>query len=201
MLFTTKSDRNHCIVRLRYENHTLEEIGNIVGLTRERIRQILNAEGVHHIPHLHIDRFKPKPDALFRAAFWDNIDIQDEDECWLWKGGKAGQMGYGRFSWRGRNFYAHRLAFNLYHGVTIKQWARHRCHVPLCCNPLHIYDGSRRDNINDCSEAKRFGYKRPDVHTPSALRDITNRFKAGESRSSIARDYSVSTPTIWQLTS
>ena len=37
---------------------------------------------------------------------------------------------------------------NMYHGTFIL----HRCDNPKCCNPLHLYAGTQKDNVRDCIE-------------------------------------------------
>lgn len=150
------AERAILITRLRYENHTLREIGRKFDLTREAVRQILSVQGVTAtIPRIRRERFKPKPFALFRQAFWDLVDIHDEDKCWPWMGNRIGPFQYGRFSWRRRTFYAHRLAYVLFHHTSIQNCALHHCDTPHCVNPYHIYEGTYQDNMNDQIERNR----------------------------------------------
>jgi DNA-directed RNA polymerase sigma subunit (sigma70/sigma32) len=44
--FKLIQDRDEFIIKKRFEGHTLQEIGTSVGLTRERIRQIVQIKNV-----------------------------------------------------------------------------------------------------------------------------------------------------------
>ena len=79
-----------------------------------------------------------------------------ESGCWLWI--KAvldcskfdGNLAYGRFSLRGRTHYAHRMAWFLYRGaIPSGKMVCHKCDVPTCVNPDHLFLGTALDNVRD----------------------------------------------------
>jgi len=77
---------------------------------------------------------------------WDKIEVGGPDECWPWRAGT--NRGYGRIFLNGRSVQAHRVVFFLTHGV----WppaVLHHCDNPPCCNPAHLFAGTRRDNVYD----------------------------------------------------
>ena len=78
-------------------------------------------------------------------TFWQGVDIKTSDECWVWKRGKS-KNGYG--TWTSKNSYVHRYAYEITFGP-LKNLACHKCNNRLCCNPLHIYDGTYKDNTMD----------------------------------------------------
>lgn len=46
---------------------------------------------------------------------------------------------------------AHRMAYILTHGpVPVEHDVCHHCDNPPCCNPAHLFDGSRSENMQDC---------------------------------------------------
>jgi hypothetical protein len=69
--------------------------------------------------------------------------------CWLWQGttnGAYGQIGDG-----GRKRYAHRVAWELQNGpVPDGLHVLHRCDVPACVRPDHLFLGTPSDNLRDC---------------------------------------------------
>lgn len=84
-----------------------------------------------------------------------------ESGCWLWQGrfhsGRRWAKGaYGVLSIptgkRGaRPEAAHRVAYQIYVGpIPEGLWVLHRCDNTRCCNPEHLYAGSREDNVSDC---------------------------------------------------
>ena len=73
--------------------------------------------------------------------------------CWEWTGGRN-PIGYGLATWRNRRWIATRLV----QCATVGEFDRsmdvcHTCDNPPCCNPVHLWIGSRSDNIQD-SKAK-----------------------------------------------
>lgn len=75
--------------------------------------------------------------------------VEDENGCWIWQRSKSGESGYGQL---GRKPYsAHVLAYTLWRQ---KPWlmVRHLCHVPPCCNPFHLEEGTGKQNWEDSRE-------------------------------------------------
>jgi hypothetical protein len=73
--------------------------------------------------------------------------------CWLWTGSHNG-MGYGQIEEptpegrRGR--LTHRLVWAMVNGpIPHRMFLCHRCDVPLCCNPAHLFPGTQADNMAD----------------------------------------------------
>ena len=86
---------------------------------------------------------------------WDKIDRRGEHECWPWTAG-TGSRGYGRFKYRGRMQYAHRLVFEDEYGpIPDGLEVCHSCDNPPCCHPEHLSIGTRTDNMRDAVEKGR----------------------------------------------
>lgn len=70
--------------------------------------------------------------------------------CWEWVGCKDG-FGYGRIHVCGTVYVLHRLMYQVYRGVTptSEQCILHTCDNPACCNPTHLWLGTRADNNKD----------------------------------------------------
>lgn len=84
--------------------------------------------------------------------FWEKVDRRGDDECWLWTGSVDG-YGYGMFRPYSRKtsaVRAHVMALRL-SGVEVvgDQCGLHRCDNPPCCNPRHLFVGSKNDNMRD----------------------------------------------------
>lgn len=82
--------------------------------------------------------------------------------CWLWlgctiKSGAKGTSEYGVIGEGGdatkgaKQLLAHRASW-LVHRGTIPEGMQvlHRCDVPCCVNPDHLFLGTRKDNMRDC---------------------------------------------------
>lgn len=66
--------------------------------------------------------------------------------CWLWTGAWNGE-GYGLFRHTKR---VHRFSYELHHGpIPDGLFVCHRCHVPACVNPDHLYAGTHTQNMLD----------------------------------------------------
>ena len=83
--------------------------------------------------------------------FWSKVDVPSSDECWEWVAGREAN-GYGSF-WdkrarRMRN--AHIVAYlSLVGEIPKGMCVLHRCDNRTCCNPSHLFLGTRLDNNRD----------------------------------------------------
>jgi hypothetical protein len=85
----------------------------------------------------------------FAEAFWAKVDQGDPTECWPWRGYVA-PSGHGQTMLQYVPMYAHRKAWILTHGrIRSGLCVNHRCDNKLCCNPMHMYLGTRADNMID----------------------------------------------------
>lgn len=81
-------------------------------------------------------------------TFWESMAIGGPDECWPWL--KASRKGYGRLHYKGRrNQVATRIAWELTHGHPGELCVLHSCDNPPCCNPRHLFLGTKTQNVED----------------------------------------------------
>ncbi len=79
--------------------------------------------------------------------FWSRVN--KTRTCWLWTSHKS-TKGYGRFHADNRLHNAHRWLYEKLNGPIKKGLlACHRCDVPLCVRPSHIYIGTLSENALD----------------------------------------------------
>jgi hypothetical protein len=91
------------------------------------------------------------------ASFWAKVSRGAPDECWPWTGFTK-SSGHGLTSYKSMPIHASRKAYILTHGpIDSKLCVNHRCDNSACCNPSHLYLGTRADNMID-----RFGNIRPE---------------------------------------
>jgi hypothetical protein len=130
--------------------------------------------------------------------FWAKVrKTRDGVACWPWTNGRSGS-GYGVLRWHGRITYAHRLAYELYHGVTVPAHlvVRHKCDNILCCRPSHLEVGSRRDNSEDMVER---GRHQNYILSHNQVRDIRNMAANKARIVDICQHYGVTQRTVWQI--
>ncbi len=75
--------------------------------------------------------------------------------CWLWQGAEM-KNGYGKIhlggQYRRTKELAHRAAYELFVGtIPAGLLVLHRCDVPSCVNPAHLFLGTHDDNMLDMS--------------------------------------------------
>ena len=114
-----------------------------------------------------------------RAA-WERLDasirnkirreIPFDEGCWLWTGalhyrGRAGE-GYGRKSWKGRNWLAHRLVYTLLVGEIgeglVLDHVKTRCRNRHCVRPDHLEPVTPEENTRRGDAYHYFGFDPPE---------------------------------------
>lgn len=136
------------------------------------------------------------------TRFWARVVVA-EDGCWLWTGGKN-KRGYGVYreitGRKGKTILAHRFAYRERVGPIPKGLCvLHTCDAPACCNPSHLWLGTRADNNADKKAKGRSA--RGETHGMATLseglvREIRARLRDGESSAAIARSLMIAQSTV-----
>lgn len=115
----------------------------------------------------------------FVDRFWSKVN--KTSNCWLWTGVTRG-MGYGmvalrRVDGKQPREMAHRLSWQLANGpIPDGLLVLHRCDVPACVNPEHLFLGTTKDNAQD---ALRKGRLRPRGQmSPASLANLRHRSRS-----------------------
>lgn len=138
-------------------------------------------------------------------SFWAKVNKKAPNGCWEWAG-TLNSTGYGTVGWEGKNYTAHRVAAWLSCMVDsrsapersyMKTHVLHKCDNRKCCNPKHLFLGSKTDNMFDMYTKKRRVQPKGQHHSNAKLTDkqaaiIRERYKNGELQVPLAKEYGVS---------
>lgn len=141
--------------------------------------------------------------------FWAKVTIpsieRTSDGCWLWIGGKT-SFGHGRFCFsRGNLMPAHKYMWELVNGsIVTGLQVLHRCDVPACVRPSHLFLGTQADNICDMIQKHRKASQSGENNssarlTPDDVREIRALYTPGRGVSALAGKYGVHPVTIRQI--
>lgn len=134
------------------------------------------------------------------AEFWAKVLRGGPDECWPWQG-YAKPSGHGLTSLQSLPIHAHRKAWILTHGPIRGEFCvNHKCDNALCCNPGHLYLGSRADNMidrwEDADPGKRAPRGRPHVINNHGLEKLWAMYREGATRKECAATFQVHVSTV-----
>jgi len=150
---------------------------------------------------------RDRPREPLWSRIWSRIDYGGRG-CWPWTG-CTNHAGYGVLSFtengKTRPMQVTRLLWRMIHG----RWpiyAAHRCDVPLCCRPSHLFNATPRENNRDMhakGRARSGGLRGERASgaklTEHDVREIRRRHADGENYSVLGREHGVSPQAIRAL--
>ncbi len=131
----------------------------------------------------------------FIRKFEDRFIPEPNTGCWLWTSA-LNDAGYGDYRTI-RTRRAHRLSWEIYNGPIPKgMHILHRCDLPCCVNPRHLFLGNHQDNMDDMNAKGRQRHPKEQYHhtkvTPKQVLEIRVLRQAGLSFRAIGKEYGVS---------
>jgi len=135
-----------------------------------------------------------RPTRTIAERFW--LKVAKSDTCWLWTG-SVDRKGYGKIGSggnRGKTLIATRVSWWLATGEWPTLFVCHTCDVPSCVNPLHLFEGTRQDNMRDCSTKGRLNHFRSLTDDQAA--SVRERLSRKERIYAIAQSLGVSVSVI-----
>lgn len=148
--------------------------------------------------------FRPIPDLTSEAIIrlWAGVELGLADECWLWTKGR--DNGYGKISIHGSNYTVTRVIWKHWYGIDPGNLdICHNCNNPPCCNPNHLFKGTRSENVQhsvDCGRTFSVGtfHGRTEL-TENDVKIIRQRLDRGESAEKICVDYNLTPGAIYHI--
>lgn len=136
----------------------------------------------------------------FMGSFWSKVEKGASDACWPWKG-FAKASGHGLTSIKGVPMHTSRKAWILTHGpITGGLQVLHKCDNAICCNPDHLYLGTRIDNMIDHHEQTPFSERvargRPFMFTDVQLQRLWMMRRQGATLKECAERFGVHIATV-----
>lgn len=129
----------------------------------------------------------------------------EDSGCILWTGYTAAN-GYGWVNVEHTKTPAHRLALMVSTGSAICRDldACHTCDVRACVNAKHLYAGTRKQNMRDCSDRNRHNKKRGENNAQATLTaadvlEIRRRVALGEYQYVVAFAFGVNAATVSRI--
>ena len=125
--------------------------------------------------------------------------------CWLWLG-YCDKDGYGHFS-VDRSVApvgAHRVSYEFYRGPVPRHLlVLHKCDVPACVNPDHLFVGTQKKNIADMYRKGRGPRRKGEMNPRARLSDEDIRAirLSAENQNALARRFGVTQSNISRIKS
>lgn len=168
---------------------TSGEAAGALGVAPTTVRKRAAASGVE---------FPNKPAAIRR--FHKSYSIVSETYCWIWTGCVRSHCApYGVIGVDGESVGAHRFSYENYFGpIPQGLVVCHRCDVPECVNPAHLFLGTHSDNAADKVAKGRANLPKGEAHHACKLKDadVAEIFASQKSGAELARHFRISQSTI-----
>ena len=129
-------------------------------------------------------------------------------DCWIWTssiGGEGKGKGHGRFMVNNVLMKAHRYSYRYYKGeIPDGMLVLHKCGMPQCVNPDHLYLGNHKDNARDSIKAgthhKPVGEKNGNKKiTEGIAQEILNLKGKRVQAKLLAEKYGISVWTVYEI--
>jgi hypothetical protein len=139
------------------------------------------------------------------TEFWGRMSPEPNTGCWLWTGTVL-HYGHGVIQIRKKAWQAHRLAWTLARGpIPEGAFVCHRCNVPACCNPDHLYIGDAQTNQRDVDESghrakgERQGLSKLTEDDVRSIRAEYRRYSDTHGAPALAKKYGVTRTPILHI--
>lgn len=142
--------------------------------------------------------FKPVYDRLMAK-------VTKTDDCWLFTGSKS-PFGHGQImefvNGKKRLSMAHRVSWEFHFGAIPRGLCiLHKCDVPNCVNPDHLFIGTKLQNMQDMRNKGRQKYGRKSSNAKLTEQDVDYIRTSDLKQQELANMFNVSQPLISEIKS
>ena len=171
---------------------SLRRVEAITDFTRDQLRVALKRRG---LLRGRLD-YHGTPESRLDAGY----RVDPETGCWNWIRG-TNNMGYGMIKTGIRSKLAHRAMYEVVRGEKVPDHLDlcHQCDNPPCCNPDHLFIGTRAENMQDAGRKGRIplGEAKPNAKlTHEQVAHIREMAARGMAQRRIAEMVGISFKTI-----
>lgn len=101
---------------------------------------------------------RPKSTKSLLQRLLEKVIVDQKTDCWEYQGGKN-NIGYGMIRDEHKMRTTHRVSYEEHKGPIPKgMCVCHTCDNPICCNPDHLWLGTRKQNTQDMIDKGRNNY-------------------------------------------
>lgn len=131
--------------------------------------------------------------------------VVNEQGCFEWQGAITAATGYGKVKFGGRAVDAHRVSWMISRGsIPAGMDVCHTCDNRRCVAPLHLFLGTRRENVIDAMVKGRQSTRHlVGTHmvrlSDEQVRAIDDRARSGEPHLTIAAAFGIAHQTVSKI--
>jgi len=126
------------------------------------------------------------------------LEYNTETYCWLWNG--RIRKGYGEIKYYGKHLGTHRVAYQYFvKDIPDGLCVLHKCDVPSCCNPMHLFLGTKKDNSLDAIKKGRICRGEQVSNSKLTTKDIVDIRRSLLSTRQLGKRLNVNHTTIWKI--
>ena len=132
----------------------------------------------------------------FHERFWGRVEPITESGCMIWMG-HVGHAGYGHIGINHKVKRAHRVAWEEVNGpIPEGMHLCHRCDVPCCVNPDHMFIGTHSDNMADMYKKGRSAFGEKHGNSKVTESQVIEILSDSRKYNDICADYGITLGTL-----